>query len=251
VSRIDAHAFRFSVPLGAVLEELMQGAAPPGNLGRLVPAITVRTARDDAARCVTLSGSEATLGVPEEDELFSLLFTTTMAWSGGPPDGWVPPPPAAAAAAAGAAVLAGGASGSEAAGAGASAAPPAPPLPLWGLICSVDVRGELSVPPPLAKLPRALLGGAGSLVAKAVAQAVLPRFAELLAADYARWASGERRDTAAGSLMAARGALAAAAASASASASGAETAAQEVIEVELVAASAAASVSEAEGVAAV
>jgi hypothetical protein len=248
VSRIDAHAFRFSVPLGAVLEELMQGAAPPGNLGRLVPAITVRTARDDAARCVTLSGSEATLGVPEEDELFSLLFTTTMAWSGGPPDGWVPPPAAAAAAAAGAAVLAGGAS--DAAGAGASAAPPLPPLPLWGLTCSVDVRGELSVPPPLAKLPRALLGGAGSLVAKAVAQAVLPRFAELLAADYARWASGERRDTAAGSLMAARGALAAAAASSS---SGVETAEQEqVIEVELVAASAAAApASEAEGVAAV
>jgi hypothetical protein len=222
VSRIDAQAFRFSVPLGAVLEELMQGAAPPGNLGRLVPAITVRTARDDAARCVTLSGSEATLGVPEEDELFSLLFTTTMAWSGGPPDGWVPP---AAGAAAGATLLA----GSEGSGASSDAgavvtAPSAQPLPLWGLTCSVEVRGEVSVPPPLSKLPRPLLGGAGSLLAKAIVQAMLPRFAELLAADYVRWAAGERRDTAAGSLLAATAPVAAASAQAPA----------EVIEVDVV-----------------
>ena len=38
-----------------------------------------------------------------------------------------------------------------------------------------------------------------SVIAGAVTQALLPRFAEFLAADYARWASGEDRNAPVGS----------------------------------------------------
>ena len=174
VSRLDDTTFRFSVPLGAILSELMQGAPAPADLARLVPAITVRTSLDAAAARVTLRGSEASLGHAETDESFALSFETTMAWSGGPPPGWEHAPDA-----------------------------PADVAPLWRLTCGTDVRGELAVPPPLSALPRPVLGTAGSLLAKAVAQAVLPRFAEMLAADYARWAVGSRRSADGGLLVAA------------------------------------------------
>ena len=188
VTRLDDSTFRFSVPLGAVLEELMQGAAAaPAGLARMVPAITVRTRLDGAAQRVTLSGEEASLGTRELDEHFSLTFTTSMTWGGGPPLGWTPPPTRY--------VAVSGESALElvADENDVEATPP------WELRCAVEVSGELLVPPPLAGLPRAVLGGAGSLLAKAVAQTLVPRFADMLAADYARWAAGSSREGAVGS----------------------------------------------------
>ena len=169
MSRLDDCTFRFTVPLGSVLAELSQGAPVPGSLLKLEPAITVRTELDRARRAVTLRGSEATLGLAGSilEREFALSFTTTMTWSGGP-DG----------------------------GAGGGAAPP------WGLACAVDVQGSLGLGAPLAKLPGPLLGAFVSLLGTAVAQAVLPRFAETLAEDYGRWALGKDRFSADGALLA-------------------------------------------------
>ena len=189
VQRTDGHTFRFSVPLGAVLGELLQGAPAPGGLAALVPAITVTTALDEGGGTVTLSGKDASLGTPELDDQFSLGFETRLRWKGGPPQGWTPPQPVFVAAAwpeGGQAALASG---------GADAAlectiePVAPP-PGWELRCQVDLRGQVLLPQPLAALPRPILGGAASLFATALVQVLLPRFADMLAADYARWAAG-------------------------------------------------------------
>ena len=170
VARQDDCTFRFTVPLGSVLAELSQGAPVPGGLLKLEPAITVRTELDRAKRTVTLRGSEATLGLGgsgiEKD--FALTFQTTMTWSGGPD------------------------------GAASGAAPPP-----WGLACSVDVQGSIGMGQPLARLPGPLLGAFASLLGTAVAQAVLPRFAETLAEDYGRWALGKDRFSSSGALLAA------------------------------------------------
>ena len=169
VSRLDDCTFRFTVPLGTVLAELSQGAPVPGSLLKLEPAITVRTELDRAKRTVTLRGSDATLGLGESsfEENFTLSFQTTLTWSGGPD---------------------GGASG--------AAAPP------WGLACAVDVQGSVGMVQPFAKLPGPLLGAFTSLISTAVAQAVLPRFAETLAEDYGRWALGKDRFSSSGALLA-------------------------------------------------
>ena len=58
---------------------------------------------------------------------------------------------------------------------------------------------RVQVPRPLSLAPSFVLGGAFSVIAGAVTQALLPRFAEFLAADYARWASGEDRNAPVGS----------------------------------------------------
>jgi hypothetical protein len=169
VSRIDDCTFRFTVPLGAVLSELSQSAPVPGGLLKLEPAITVRTELERDVRRVTLRGSDATLGLAGSglERGFSLGFTTTMTWSGGPAEG-------------------------------AAADPAAPP---WGLACAVEVQGSLGLGPPLAKLPGPILGAFISLLGTAVAQAVLPRFAETLAEDYARWAVGKDRFSSSGALL--------------------------------------------------
>ena len=172
MTRLDEHSFRFTLPLASALEELMMGAPAPAALARLVPAITVRTSVDPAVQRVTLRGSEASLGNAESDATFALGFETRMTWSGGPP-----------------------------ADLSYDAADVAAVAPEWGLACEVRVEGELTLPAPLSALPRPVLSAAGSLFAKAVAQAVLPRFAEALAADYSRWAVGKSRDAAAGSLL--------------------------------------------------
>ena len=169
VARLDDCTFRFTVPLGAVLSELSQGAPVPGGLLKLEPAITVRTELDRTQRYVTLRGSDATLGLAGGgiERGFTLGFTTRMTWSGGPAEG--------------------GASGADA--------------PPWGLACAVDVQGSLGLGPPLSKLPGPLLGAFVSLLGTAVAQAVLPRFAETLAEDYGRWALGQDRFSSSGALL--------------------------------------------------
>ena len=170
VARVDDCTFRFTVPLGTVLAELSQGAPVPGGLLKLEPAITVRTELDRTKRTVVLRGSDATLGLGgsgiEKD--FTLSFQTTLTWSGGPDRG---------------------ASGDAA--------------PAWGLACAVDVQGSIGLGQPLAKLPGPLLGAFTSLMGTAVAQAVLPRFAETLAEDYGRWALGKDRFSSSGALLAA------------------------------------------------
>jgi hypothetical protein len=65
---------------------------------------------------------------------------------------------------------------------------------------AVEAKGALLVPPPLAALPGLLLGGCGSLLARAVVLALLPRFADLLIEDYHGWASGGGRREVEGAL---------------------------------------------------
>lgn len=200
VTRTDGNTFRFSVPLGAVLSELMQGAPAPGGLGTLVPAITVSTALDRGASTVTLTGTDASLGTRELDEQFSLGFETRLHWKGGPPVGWVPPRPVFVAAAV--------AEEEEATGPRGDAATlectaeSVPPPRGWELKCKVDLKGSVLVPQPLASLPRPVLGGAASLFATAIVQVLLPRFADMLAADYDRWALGNDRNEPAGRFLA-------------------------------------------------
>ena len=71
--------------------------------------------------------------------------------------------------------------------------------PEWDLSCDVELRMRVQVPRPLSLAPSFVLGGAFSVIAGAVTQALLPRFAEFLASDYARWASGEDRNAPVGS----------------------------------------------------
>ena len=52
------------------------------------------------------------------------------------------------------------------------------------------VNVEITLPPPLSFFPGFLLRQAGSLVLRAVAAQILPRFTELVAEDYRRWARG-------------------------------------------------------------
>lgn len=203
VQRTDGHTFRFSVPLGAVLSELMQGAPAPGGLSDLVPAITVTTALDEDGNTVTLSGRDASLGTSKLDEQFSLSFETRLRWKGGPPPGWTPPQPvyvATAVAESGQAALT--SSGDDNAAEVECTMEQVPPPPGWELRCQVDVTGQVLLPQPLASLPRPLLGGAASLFATAMVQVLLPRFADMLAADYARWAAGSDRRAPAGRFIA-------------------------------------------------
>lgn len=77
--------------------------------------------------------------------------------------------------------------------------------PRWGargaLRAEAGAEGWVEVPPPLARLPGPLLRTAGGLLAAAVAQALLPRFVQVLSDDYAAWAAGGARPEAAGSLL--------------------------------------------------
>lgn len=186
VTRLDEGAFRLSLPLGSMLQELYGGLPPPEALASLVPAITVRTRLDGAA--VVLSGEDASLGSAEADQLFNLTFTTRLGWSGGPPAG--APPPAqqptlyTVTVASGDGVL----DCAPAAAAADAAAEPA-----WTLRLTVKASGGVAVPSPLSALPGLLLGGAGSLFCRAVLQAMLPRFADLLMEDFGRWSRSEER----------------------------------------------------------
>jgi len=212
VARTDGNTFRFSVPLGAVLSELMQGAPAPGGLGVLVPAITVTTSLDRGAATVTLAGSDASLGTAELDEQFSLAFSTSLHWKGGPPQDWAPPPPVfVAAAVTDELVELGTALGvAPTRGRGdeqtleCTVENVAPPRG-WELKVKVDLKGDVLVPQPLASLPRPILGGAASLFATAIVQVLLPRFADMLASDYSRWAAGDDRRAPAGRFIRAPG----------------------------------------------
>ena len=73
--------------------------------------------------------------------------------------------------------------------------------PQWELGCSTRLSMRVQVPRPLSLAPSFLLGGAFSVIAGAVMQVILPRFAEFLAADYKRWANGEDREAPVGSFV--------------------------------------------------
>ena len=114
----------------------------------------------------------------------------------------------------------GGPAGNSAPAAAAAAAPAAAAAAAAAVLrqasrlrCDVEVRLRARVPPPLSAVPGPLLSTAGGLLAKLVMQALLPSFLDLLAVDYARWASGDgaRRGVAAGNLLPAKGGAAAAA----------------------------------------
>jgi len=192
VSRLDDRTFRLSLPLAAVFAELASAGGGSGSLGvlaRLVPAITVSSALDAPRQRVTLLGSEASLGRAEADEAFQLEFTTQLSWRGGPPAAWQPsssPPSFGFSTAAGGVV--------ELQPLASENAQP------WELRVAVEAKGALLVPPPLAALPGLLLGGCGSLLARAVVLALLPRFADLLIEDYHGWASGGGRREVEGAL---------------------------------------------------
>jgi Protein of unknown function (DUF1997) len=199
VKRLDSTSFRFSLPVGAMLEEMMGVPAPEG-LRNLLPAITVTTAVEAGGSSVLLQGTEASLGasLQEESDGFELTFSNRMSWSGGPgaddeeeEEGERPPgsPPRFSF------------SGNPGANYNGDilelvAENEEEGLPTkhgWELRCAVEAQGQLAVPPPLASLPGPLLGGAGSLLARAVMQAMLPRFADLLVEDYGKWCRGQSR----------------------------------------------------------
>ena len=69
----------------------------------------------------------------------------------------------------------------------------------WELRCDTRLMMRVQVPRPLSVAPSFLLGGAFSVIASAVMAALLPKFAEFVAADYGRWARGEDRDAPVGS----------------------------------------------------
>ena len=73
--------------------------------------------------------------------------------------------------------------------------------PQWELGCSTKLSMRVQVPRPLSFAPSFLLGGAFSVIACAVMQAILPRFVEFLAADYKRYANGEDREAPVGSFV--------------------------------------------------
>ena len=69
-----------------------------------------------------------------------------------------------------------------------------PRPPGWELGCDTRLSMRVQVPRDLCRwLPLFSLGGAFSIIASAVMAAILPKFAEFVAADYARWARGEDR----------------------------------------------------------
>jgi len=70
------------------------------------------------------------------------------------------------------------------------------------LTCRTDVSLRLQLPSPFTRVPRAVVQGAIGVVMRWVAATVLPRFANLLEADYRRWCNGTRDlSTPLGSLM--------------------------------------------------
>ena len=74
-----------------------------------------------------------------------------------------------------------------------------PTASTWALGCDAKLRMRTQVPRPLSLAPSFMLSGALSMIASAVAQALMPRLAEFLVADYERWAKGEERTGAVGS----------------------------------------------------
>jgi len=60
------------------------------------------------------------------------------------------------------------------------------------LACRTDVRLAIQLPAPFTKAPRPLVQGAIGVIMRFVGNAILPRFASLLEADYARWCNGTR-----------------------------------------------------------
>lgn len=73
--------------------------------------------------------------------------------------------------------------------------------PHWELGVTTKLSMRVQVPRPLSLAPSFLLGGAFSVIAGAVMQAIVPRFAEFLAADYKRWVKGEDREVPVGSFV--------------------------------------------------
>lgn len=63
------------------------------------------------------------------------------------------------------------------------------------LQCRTDVRLKIRLPAPFTRVPRPVVQGAFGLVMKFVGNAILPRFAGLLEADYQRWCNGTRELT--------------------------------------------------------
>ena len=195
MKRLDSSSFRFSLPVGAMLEEMM-GVPAPESLRSLVPAITVTTAVHPDGSSVLLCGAEASLGpaLVEENDGFELTFSNKMSWSGGPgaedeaEEGEDGKPALPRFSFSGNPGLNG-----EVLELVAEEEEGLPTKHGWELRCAVEAQGCLAIPPPLASLPGPLLGGAGSLLARAVMQAMLPRFADLLVEDYGKWSRGQSR----------------------------------------------------------
>jgi hypothetical protein len=233
VTRTSPETFTFAVPLRSTMRaETYSG--PAAILRELTPSIDFTTGVDVARQVVTLSGTGASLGQEDLDRRFELNLQNALSWEavfdgGGEADSTDRDDVRV-----GVVVMeeednehgVEGGGGRERGRAGAGSGPPdassiiaadfvdasdanrnvvdaverrAAVPPKWDLSCEVELRMRVQVPRPLSLAPSFMLGGAFSVIAGAVTQAMLPRFAEFLAADYARWARGEDRNAPVGS----------------------------------------------------
>ena len=231
VTRTSPETFTFAVPLQSTMRaETYSG--PAAILRDLTPSIDFTTGVDVARQVVTLSGTGASLGQEDLDRRFELNLENVLSWEavfdgggeaeftdrddvrvgvvvmeeknyedgdesrGGHGRGlagdWSGPPDEPSI------IAAEFVDASDAKVVDAVERRAAVP-PEWDLSCDVELRMRVQVPRPLSLAPSFVLGGAFSVIAGAVTQALLPRFAEFLASDYARWASGEDRNAPVGS----------------------------------------------------
>lgn len=216
VSRTSPTTFTFAVPLKSTLPaETSEG--PASVLRELTPSIDFTTETDVARQTVTLVGAGASLGQADLDRRFELDLRVKLSWEGLVEDGG----DGADGVRVGVVVSSDEEDGDASDATVAPRAGPfeeaefsdaederprhierdldVPTASTWALGCDAKLRMRTQVPRPLSLAPSFMLSGALSMIASAVAQALMPRLAEFLVADYERWAKGEERTGAVGS----------------------------------------------------
>jgi hypothetical protein len=186
-------------------------------LRELTPSIDFTTETDVARQTVTLVGAGASLGQADLDRRFELDLRVKLSWEGLVEDGG----DGADGVRVGVVVSSDEEDGDASDATVAPRAGPfeeaefsdaederprhierdldVPTASTWALGCDAKLRMRTQVPRPLSLAPSFMLSGALSMIASAVAQALMPRLAEFLVADYERWAKGEERTGAVGS----------------------------------------------------
>lgn len=223
VKRESPSTFRFTVPMREVIKKDKSYGGPGEILKELTPTILFTTEVDTARQRVQLKGDGAALGQADLDTRFDLELKNVLTW-----EAMYESAPEADddAGRIGVVVMdddedeeededesgrsSSGLKGKEIIVAeytdldakdrgAADMRRRAPCPPGWELRCDTRLSMRVQVPRPLSVAPSFLLGGAFSIIASAVMAAILPKFAEFVAADYARWARGEDRSAPVGS----------------------------------------------------
>ena len=224
VSRESPTTFRFTVPMREVIKKDSSYGGPGEILKELTPTILFTTEVDTARQKVQLVGNGAALGQADLDTRFELELKNVLTWEAiyeGVPeaddsagrigvvvmddedeeeeeeeDEYGP----SSSGAKGEDVIVAEYTDVDGHGDGdADVQKRAACPPGWELRCDTRLMMRVQVPRPLSVAPSFLLGGAFSVIASAVMAALLPKFAEFVAADYGRWARGEDRDAPVGS----------------------------------------------------